>query len=363
MSVALLRDLAATPRPTGSDANTAARARTARELESLGFRTRELPFEFSALPGRFATPLLGAAMLLIVAGAGHVGSRGARWLPLLLIVLGGVAAKYGAEWLARRGVLVIPWMRARGVNLEARRGDGAEPAVWLCAHIDTKSQPVPTLTRTAGLILSAIGYNAMMVLAIIAAFGRTPHLVWWVAVTLVTLAGAIPVVMSVVTSNSPGALDNASGVSTVVEAARLLGDARVGVLITDAEELGLAGARVWAASRRAGAMVLNCDGVDDEGANTVILGRNPGRIEAALEAAATSSGVVVRRRKQIPGVLTDAIAFADAGIPAVTFMRGAWASLARVHSRADDLAHLRGTGIAQVATLMAATAQQLGDPS
>jgi acetylornithine deacetylase/succinyl-diaminopimelate desuccinylase-like protein len=355
VSVALLRDLASAPRPTGSDANAAARARVARELESLGFETRELPFEFSAFPGRFATPLLGATMLLIVGLAGHLGSRGERWLPLLLIVVVGLVVKYAAEWVARHGVLAIPVMRARGVNLEAVRPAGAQPAVWLCAHIDTKSQPVPTLIRVMGLVLCAIGYNATLVLAIIAAFGRTPHLFWWAAAALMTLVGAIPVVMSVVTSRSPGALDNASGVATVVEASRLLGGASVGVLITDAEELGLAGARAWVGQPRK-TIVLNCDGVDDGGDNVVILGKRPGAIAAAIPSG-------VRKRKGVPGVLTDAIAFADVGISSVTFMRGGWSSLARVHSSTDDLAHLRGTGVAEVAALMTATIEQLGDES
>jgi hypothetical protein len=40
-------------------------------------------------------------------------------------------------------------------------------------------------------------------------------------------------------------------------------------------------------------------------------------------------------------------------------MRGGWSSRARVHSRSDDLAHLRGTGIASMAALLAATARHL----
>jgi hypothetical protein len=354
VSVALLRDLAASPRPTGSDANAAARALVARELEALGFQTRERPFEFSAFPGRFATPLLGAAMLLLVGVAGHLGARGERWIPLIVVAAGGFIVKLSADWVRRRGVLEIPLLRARGVNLEATRLAGM-PHIWLCAHIDTKSQPIPTLVRVAGLVLAALGYNATIVLAIIAAFGRTPHMIWWASAALVTLAGAIPVVMSVVTSRSPGALDNASGVATVVEAARILDDVNIGILITDAEELGLAGALAWA-SRPRDAYVLNCDGVDDEGANVVLMGKRPGPIASALPTAAETRGAV-------PGLLTDASAFADEGIPAVTFMRGGWGSLARVHSRSDDLAHLRGTGIAEVASLMAATARQLGGRS
>src|SRR5262245_5056077 len=129
MSVALLRDLASSPRPTGSPAISAARDRVARELRELGFEVREVPFEYSAFPGRFATPLLGATMLLLVGVAGHLGASGQRWLPLLVTVIGGLLAKYGAEWVGGRGVLAIPLMRARGVNLEATRAGRIQPAV------------------------------------------------------------------------------------------------------------------------------------------------------------------------------------------------------------------------------------------
>jgi hypothetical protein len=54
------------------------------------------------------------------------------------------------------------------------------------------------------------------------------------------------------------------------------------------------------------------------------------------------------------------MAFADGGLISVTFSRGTWRSLARVHTRRDDLAHLRGAGIAETATLIAATVREMG---
>src|SRR5262245_36424080 len=121
MSVALLRDLAAAPRPSGTQAIAAARARVARTLEELGFDTRELPFGFSAFPGRFATPLLGVWVASIVGLAGHWGSRGQRWIPLLVLGLGWLTLAFAARWMSRRGVLSLPLMRRRGVNLVATR--------------------------------------------------------------------------------------------------------------------------------------------------------------------------------------------------------------------------------------------------
>jgi Zn-dependent M28 family amino/carboxypeptidase len=184
--------------------------------------------------------------------------------------------------------------------------------------------------------------------------------VLWAYAALVALAGAFPVVLSMTGNRSAGALDNASGVAAVIAAARDLGDVPdVGVLITDAEELGLAGAQAWAESRPRG-VVLNCDGVDDGGINVVMYTRpRPDGVLRATARASRVTGVAHESMRLIPGILADSVAFSAAGMPAVTFSRGTWWSLARVHSKRDDLAHLRGDGIDVTARLMAATAREL----
>jgi hypothetical protein len=355
----LLRALAAEPRATGSPALRAARDRCAAELRSLGYHVRELPFEFSAFPGRLATPDAGLSVLLAVAIATHIGARGARWLPLVILGVALVGVGMLSRWLARRGVLTLPVMRATGVNLEAQV-PGDAPSVWLCAHLDSKSQPVPTLVRTAGVMVLSAGVLFALGLAIGAALERSAPFVVWVAAALLTLLGSLPVVLSVVTNRSPGALDNASGVATVIAAAQQLQDVRgVGVLITDAEELGLAGARAWRHDGDA-VTVLNCDGVDDAGpVNVLYTGARPRRVLAAAAAASRQTGVPHLARRIPLGILMDSVAFTDAGMESVSFSRGTWRSLARVHSASDDLQHLAGAGIAGTATLMAETARKL----
>ena len=228
----------------------------------------------------------------------------------------------------------------------------------LCAHLDSKSQPVPTLVRSVGIVLEAIGFALALSLAIARTFS-TPPTIFWSLAAVVTLLGAIPVVFSMVGSRSPGALDNASGVTTVIGAARDLGARQgVGVLITDAEELGLAGAREWSRSNRG--TVLNCDGVDDMGDVVVMYsGRRPTALLECVSRAAHKMGRTYPPSRIIPGVLTDSVAFSDAGIASITFSKGDWRSLARVHSPRDSIARLRGTGIAQVAVLMSLTAIEL----
>jgi Zn-dependent M28 family amino/carboxypeptidase len=168
---------------------------------------------------------------------------------------------------------------------------------------------------------------------------------------------------------SPGALDNASGVATVIAAARQLANHRgIGIVLTDGEELGLAGARAWAGggggagSDKSNVTVLNCDGVDDVGGIQVMFsGKRPKPLLDAIARMSRTTGVAHGASRLIPGILTDSVAFADAGMQSVTFSRGSWTSLARIHTRRDDLAHLHGTGIAETATLMSATALEIGE--
>jgi hypothetical protein len=354
----LLNRLAATPRSTGSAALEDARALCARQLRDLGFTVREVPFQFSGFPGRFGTPLFGVLVLSLVAVAGHWGARGARVFPLLVLFWGGIALTAVGFWLARRGVLRLRLMREAGVNVEAARSNDVR--VWLCAHLDSKSQPIPTLARAFGIVLESAGAAAAVVLALSAAIGAAAPFAMWLAATVVTLVGAIPVVLSVVGGRSPGALDNASGVATVLAAARDLRELEgVGVLLTDAEELGLAGAHAWAASR-APTIILNCDGVDDFGDITIMLPReHSSALREAIVQASSTSGVAHRTRGIPVGLLTDSVAFAQHGSASATFSRGSWSSLARVHSARDNLSRLTGRGIPDVARLMVETARRL----
>src|SRR5207253_4376555 len=136
-----------------------------------------------------------AAVIATLGGRGGLALAG-----LALLLLAG-------RWLARRGVLDLPIRRRHGVNIEARRNETL-PSLWLVAHIDSKSQPVPLLVRAAGIILLVIGW-----------IGALFFMHGWPYVGLV---GALPVIASVVGRGSAGSVDNASGVATVLSAASIL---------------------------------------------------------------------------------------------------------------------------------------------
>jgi hypothetical protein len=345
-----LARLAASPRPTGGPAIADARAYCAIELHRLGFIVREEPFEYSAFAGRFGAPAFGLLLPAAATLAVVVANRGAADVPWLAIVIVGLAIA-AAIGLAR-GVSNAPVMRRAGVNIEATRGPS--PAkLWLVAHLDSKSQPVPMLVRVAGVVVLAVGLGGVALSLLVRPSAA-------VAALVVAWVGGLPLMLSVVGTRSAGALDNASGVAAVLDAAGALSPALpIGVLISDAEELSLAGARVWARSRPAG-VALNCDSVDDGGALTAMFTRRrPSRLLSALAEASAASNETLRIRRLLPGILTDSVALADAGWETLTLSRGTLRTLLRIHTSRDNLQSMRGVGIAGAARVLARTASRL----
>ncbi|HEX8942244.1 MAG TPA: M28 family peptidase [Gemmatimonadaceae bacterium] len=356
MSVASphLARLGAVSRPAGGAAVAESRAYCDSVLRGLGFTTSERAFEYSAVAGAYAMPLAG---LLIVPFVGALALVPRSRVTAIVAVLVLVAVNLVARWITRRGVLTLPFARRRGINLEAVRG-ADEPRVWLVAHVDSKWQPVAMLARVGGVVATAVGLTGLI--AFHAIPGQLSARWAWVLFGLACL-GAIPLMLSYVGARNHGTVDNASGVAAVLEAAAMIpSSARVGVLITDAEELALAGARAWAQTR-ASAIALNCDSVDDIGALVVMFSDSrPARLVSLLSQAASAAGDSVRVLRLIPGILTDHVALADAGWETVTLSRGNLRTLQRIHTSRDSLASMRGTGIASAARVLARTATELG---
>ena len=352
---ATVRVLAREPRPAGGEAESRARAYCADRLRSAGYDVREEPFEYSSFIGRWGTPIGGLVALVIVLGAAAAGVRANAGVAFSVLTLGGGALAVVAQRLARSGVLTFPAQRRHGVNLVATRGPAA-PKVWLLAHLDSKSQPVPILVRAAGVTVLGATWIAAIVVAALELIGVLTSTSAWGVLSMAALIGAIPVIATTVGSRSPGALDNASGVATVLAAAEATTVPDVGICLTSAEELGLAGARAWVLGlvRAHGpGVAINVDGVDDDGHTTCMYsGRKPTSLVASVVAAAHQLGSEVRAHRMIPGVLTDGVALADAGWDVVTLSKGGVRTLARIHTPRDRADHLRGTGVVEVARLI-----------
>ena len=348
--------LARGPRPVCSEGESKARAYAEHTLQRLGFVVRYETFEFSTFPGRFATPVGGGLFALTIAAASWRALSGSD-VAVIASVLGiGVVVTIAyAQWMMRRGVLDFPLLRLSSENLVAVRGTH-EPKVWLVAHLDSKSQPVPSALRVGGVAVLVLGL-VLAVAGLLMTLAGVPARMLWLGALVTAVVGALPVLASVVGSDSDGALDNASGVAAVLAAAALVGrDVPCGVLLTSAEELGLAGARAWARAHAAG-VALNCDGVDDEGELLIMYnGRIPTDVVSAVRTASAGQG---RARRMPLGLLTDSTALADAGWRTVTVSHGSLKSLRRVHTKSDSLANLRGTSVDDVSVILARAAEAL----
>jgi hypothetical protein len=328
-------------------------------LKALGFDVAAEAFEYSALPGRYGTPIGGAVALLVVFASSVIGGIYLAPRAAALTLAGGLLLLGAFVWrMLGNGVLDLPVMRVGGENLVARRGAGPM-RVWLVAHVDTKSQPVPSKTRMLGVGLLAGGILANLLALVLTLAGGSARTVLWLFAVGLAGAGGRALIFSVVRNESPGAADNASGVAAVLEAAAML-DRRlpVGVLIPSAEELGLAGTRAWVRARGSEAgYVLNCDGVDDQGELMLMYTRRPP--VQIVDAVRTAAAGELRVRRMPPGLLLDSVAFADAGWSAVTVSHGSMRTLARVHTKYDSLEILRGRSIGPVAGVLARAAEAL----
>ena len=257
-------------------------------------------------------------------------------------------------------------MRASSKNLVATRG--SEPLVWLVAHTDSKSQTIGMLVRVGSLLLAWIFFLLLIMTmgkqifgySVAMGFSEDVGRLQIAALTMVTIFAIVPFALCFITNKSPGALDNASGVAAVLLASKLVPrEKSFGVLLTSGEELALAGARAFASVRLVPGTAINCDTIDNNGRFICMTSGSGKTAQEAVSNGARRIGQSVRIRGTIRGILTDSIAFADAGWDTCTLSRGNLATLARVHTSRDKPGRIDGTGIALAARILAATIEEL----
>ncbi|MDQ3675162.1 MAG: M28 family metallopeptidase [Gemmatimonadota bacterium] len=318
----------------------------------------EREFEYSQWPGLWGPPVAAAAQLVTILIVARTARNGEPLIALVVALALFITLSLVSRSARRRWTLSFPFLRARAINLEASRGN---PSVWLVAHIDSKSQTIPMLYRIGSVVLLNVVTLVAVTALLLQLAGFSTVRSYWLLISLVAGIVALPSLLCLVRNDSPGAVDNASGVAAVLLAARRIPrDRTVGVLVTSAEELGLAGARAWAEGESRASSVVNCDTIDDSGRWLCMhTGRRP---DLSARAATTARGLGFNLgvRRLIPGILADSVAFSDRGLEAVTISRGSISTLARIHTRGDNSTRLTGSGIGEAAALLAALTMELG---
>lgn len=256
--------------------------------------------------------------------------------------------------LAARGFVVMEqrftarlhrplWGRvpAEAVNLIGVR-PRARVMTWLAAHYDSKGQPVSMASRLILAVACAV--------AGVAGLGAVATGGSLVALAPAVLLPAVFVSLSRVTARSPGAVDNGSGLVTVLATLDALpADAPVGVLFPDGEEFGLRGAQALARERAnllADTAVINFDGVDDRGGVTAFVHRAGPTVDRIV------GGLDARRFRWLP-VVVDGLALRHAARECVTIMRGDWQTARVVHTPRDTPERLTLDGAREVAAAVA----------
>lgn len=340
----LLAELAV-PRLAGSLPQARMMEPLKRELTSRGFSIAEQ--RFRATPdGLTAVAFAGAVLActgaaVLVFGAGGGGAGGSQ---VVLAGLAVIAVCLGTP--LRRPLLGRLGGRATGaINLIATRGP-ERPGVWLAAHYDSKGQVFSMATRLLLVGCAGLGASALLVLTILARLGAPAPAAAWTAAAVVALVGGGPLTLNGRLRDSPGAVDNASGLVTVLNIVdRLPPAAPVGVLLPDAEEWGLVGARAVARERPEllrDAVVINFDGIDDRGRVTALVHRPGPLVEAVV------SALGARRVRWLP-VLVDGIALGRVARECVTVLRGDWRTARLVHTARDVAERLTLSGMTEVA--------------
>lgn len=332
----------ACPRLAGTAALADVQAAIAARLHALGYQVERQTF--SASPHRLTAVsalgaglgwvgLLAAPLLVLPLPDWPVTVLGLAALALVLLLTIGIATRR----------LRVDAPVAQGINLVARRG---RPRCWLVAHADSKSQAVSLLARVVAALCAGVGLLLLTVVLTVRASGPVPLWAAGAACGL-ALAGGGVLSFSRAGDASPGAVDNATGVIAALVAAACTSDREaVGILITDAEEFGLEGARAWASRGAVGGWFVNFDGLDDRGAYRVMRHvprratdadvRAARELSAGLASALGEHGVAVVEGPLPPGVLVDGLALAQRGMWGATVSRGDATTLSVVHTPRDS---------------------------
>ncbi len=369
------------PRRVGSGEDEVIAGEIEARLRGFGYRVEREPFEFSTGVNVFVNFLLISGMLLVAASLWLRGLKSpAAIAPALMILLpvllsnrmlraaesGSLAPQPGDARSLWTVVCLRLGARHHSANVVATRDIRAEssgrPHLYLVAHYDSKSQRIPLVVRVALFIVAFSGglvFIALNLLALVFAGLDAAIVAFGGAVAL----AIIPLLFAGAGNDSPGAIDNASGVGTVLHLAEclasrvdVLGKLGVTILITSAEELALMGAAAYVyrhqpelcrQAGQGGLYILNFDGVGVDG-DLRFDARDQaraGRLASLVGEAGAELGMPLRRLA-LPGLLFDHMPFARRGFDALTLIglgRATWS----IHTRADSADRLHPRGFEQ----------------
>jgi hypothetical protein len=359
------------------------------QLTLFGFTVNFQPFQFSSSLGIFLTAEIITGQVLILTTILTYGVS--QWLTLMQIVLlvfliaiigpinkkvqtssiqfednehptlwSSICWRLGAHYKTKNIIAALP-------NIS----DGpALPDLYLVAHYDSKSQRIPLVIRIALFVIVIIGSLIFAGLNLLGLVNEifTPFSI--VIGSVVVLAG-IPLLFLGYGNDSPGAIDDASGVGLVLHLVEviakqptLIEKLRITVLITSAEELAVMGAQTYVKQNQfylrrqaeaGGLHVLNFDGIGVDGKLYLVgderrIGQSPeNNLFSLVRQSCKELGFSIGRFS-LPGAMLDHIPFAEDQYDAVSII-GLGKSTWSIHTPKDSPGKLHIRGFEQAGRL------------
>ncbi len=366
------------PRFPGTDGERKAADLAAARLEAEGLSVTREPFRASLTALRRLRFLIHGVLACLVLTVGLVAPASAEvgaFFGISFLLLGAGVSRWSnvVESAFDRGSAIT------SENVVGRRaGRGEHPLCFVfLAHLDSKSARLATFWPSLMILVAftiAIGLTLAAVLSAGRGSGALPAAMC-VPLAVVAAAALLASPFNPSGNESPGAMDNASGLAVLLEAARTLpadvalADAELVFLATGAEEIGLAGAMRWIQAHekeldRKRTVFVNVDSV---GVGRGLIGLNakghvPGgrSMASVVKVAARASGVRTKILGALPGVGVDTIPIASRGFATVTIVGQVLGSASRrIHSPSDTIEHLNETGLVDAATVVGEIARTI----
>ena len=361
----------AIPRLVDSTGESEAQDYIVEQFTALGLDVSWEPFSFTKFPAEVLPRIISGLFVPIVLSVPWIGDR----FPILVCLaclFSLFIALFFTQWQKRFEGLYDVGKRLRTENIIATNGrkrDGNTPVLLFVAHYDSKSQTLPIAVRAVSYGIAIMGLVALTVVVVIkvgTGVWLPNYIVWFVA--SITVFCLLLLQSNLTQNRSPGAFDNASGVGTMLEVARVVmaleEEKPITFLATGAEEYGMCGALRYIQAHadeydRENTYVINLDGLGvGNGVNIVTrYGVPPVRttrtLAALFRASGESLGIRVSERYLPIGVGLDSIPIASRGFETVTLMaRGVGGVALKVHSKQDRSELLNEESLQRVGELI-----------